>query len=136
MTDLRALAEAATPGPWETDARPPEYPHANAVRYAGGQIQGGANVCGIGMFILHDGGQDRASMDANAAYIAAVSPDVVLDLLDEIERLQACLAEATRPRRMPCPQCGGSGRVPEPGTGEMVEPCGMCREDGWIEVDG
>lgn len=83
---LKKLAHVATPGPWETDATE-QNPHANAVRYAGGQIQGGANICGIA--VLHDGGQDRESMDANGAFIAECNPETVLCLIDEIERLQA-----------------------------------------------
>ena len=67
--ELRGLALAATPGPWEAeddkvlrmlDAETADY-HTQCW-----------SISGVGQSV------------ANAAYLAAVSPDVVLALLDEI----------------------------------------------------
>lgn len=73
----RELAKKATPGPWETDYRkayvftpPPE------------QIMI-AEMRGIG------DGLDTVQRQANAAHIAANSPDVVMADIDEILRLRA-----------------------------------------------
>jgi hypothetical protein len=88
MTDLCALAEAATPGPWTLDGRGWQWWIAS---------------CGIGddgMAVWspnsptpdHDGEREDDGGEAdrrNAAYIAAVSPDVVLALLDERDALRA-----------------------------------------------
>ncbi len=77
LLSRRALAEKATPGPWETDYRkayvftpPPE------------QIMI-AEMRGIG------DGLDTVQRQANAAHIAANSPDVVMADIDEILRLRA-----------------------------------------------
>lgn len=75
--DLRALAAAATPGPWHLESHldmldPPATWHiADLERW-----RGYTNNVGFG--------EDEAT----ARYVAAVSPDVVLGLLDEIGRLR------------------------------------------------
>lgn len=71
MTDLDALrrkAEAATPGPWHV-RRPPRP----SFEY----------------LIAHDEGPPLAKAPlTNAAYIAAASPDVVLALIERVERAE------------------------------------------------
>lgn len=85
---LRALAEAATPGPWKTDGDDlvnltdsgkgypiDRYPDSVDI------IIGQCPDCGDrGVGIMQE---------SNAAYIAAVHPGAVLALLDEIEQLRA-----------------------------------------------
>lgn len=103
--DLRAKCEAATPGPWRR--------HGFAVRATGGVVSkrigeplrvafcdnspGAAWAAGVSLIqnlavLLRDG------KEADASYIAAASPDVVLGLLDRIEELEArpCAACAVR----------------------------------------
>jgi hypothetical protein len=81
LAKLKALAQAATPGPWRD--------------------------CPMDMFVFGPGGGDmiastddngellirghgaRLPMEANARYIAAVDPTTVLALIAEIERLRA-----------------------------------------------
>jgi NTP pyrophosphatase (non-canonical NTP hydrolase) len=95
MTDtaeLRKLAEAATPGPWKTGrlgdlkmthvvdfGEPPKAPYMCV--YEGKPDT--ANMRGSApRGVCHS---DDGSSDANAAYIAAVSPDVLLALLGCLE---------------------------------------------------
>lgn len=78
--ELRRLAELATPGPWEARTF---------------LVKGGA---GLKDTIVHVGtstslGPSRSHESvANAAWIAAVSPDVILSLLDRLERAEAALS--------------------------------------------
>lgn len=65
MSDLRKLAEAATPGPWD---------HADL----------GA-VWGAGGWVLTDASED------DGKFIAACDPQTVIALLDERDRLRAAL---------------------------------------------
>jgi len=95
--DLRSLAEAATPGPW--------YAVVN-------DLIGGKSVSTVDRPMSEtnprewDVPADMLSSDANAAYIAAVSPDVVLALLAALaaaearaERLRQALATVRREKR-------------------------------------
>lgn len=88
IEELKRLAEAATPGPWE-------YQQLGQSIYA--ESVGGcrlekskfmlADIRGWGhLQYIPDG---AAKQDANGAYIAATSPDVVLSLISQIERLKA-----------------------------------------------
>jgi len=90
MTDhdeLRALAEAATPGPWDS-----EYVW-QAVRHI---VRNCDFVQGADEFSDGDGfGWNYGPRgEGDPAYIAAVSPDVVVGLLDEIAELRAALSVA------------------------------------------
>jgi hypothetical protein len=80
MTDLRALAEAATPGPWARS----EVPGDTLTVYQ--DSSGGAIA-----WVNGDNETGPHHPSADAAYIAAVSPDVVLALLDERDALRAAL---------------------------------------------
>ncbi|MHA7900805.1 MAG: ead/Ea22-like family protein [Henriciella sp.] len=75
-TELRALAEAATPGPWRVD------PSENCDV----QVESGASevACTHAAVLSHKRSPELCQQDA--AYIAAASPDTVIGLLDEIER--------------------------------------------------
>jgi hypothetical protein len=73
LAQWKALAQAATQGPWETDNN--EGYGINRVRAAKRTI---AEVVG-----------DDAETEANSTYIAHSSPDRVLALLEEVERLRA-----------------------------------------------
>ena len=75
--ELRALCKAATPGPWGTHPDDPWEVQGNLAAYHGDDCE---PVCTI-----------RTDDAADATYIAAVSPDVVLGLLDEIARLKRTL---------------------------------------------
>jgi len=70
---LRALAEAATPGPWSASISRQTQPHAPCV-----QSSDGVQVC-------HLRRHYPSEADTDARYIAAISPDVVLALLDRLE---------------------------------------------------
>lgn len=75
---LRALAQQATPGPWEVKSRG---------RWA--------TVLASGGFVADTGAVEISSSGLDAAYIAAVSPTVLTTILDELER-QAAQITAVR----------------------------------------
>ena len=64
LNELEATAKAATPGPWETKAGP-DFSEI---------LANSKNIALVG------------SQHKDAAYIAAVSPDVVLELIAELRR--------------------------------------------------
>lgn len=80
LDQLRALAQSATPGPWHVEA----YGHS---------AQRVAQVNNLEVAPSND--VELAHCAADAAYIAAVSPDVVLGLIDEVDRLRLLLREST-----------------------------------------
>lgn len=72
--ELRALAEAATPGPWTESRR---------VFHDGSYSIDGIGP--IGACWCNDETADLSfERDADADYIKAVSPDVILELLDRL----------------------------------------------------
>lgn len=80
LAELRALAAGATPGPWEIDSRTHYDVAPSATDWQIPDLErwrGYANPVGFG--------EDEAT----ARYVAAVSPDVVTALLDEIEMARA-----------------------------------------------
>lgn len=82
-TELRAKAEAATPGPWfiDEDTRPGMEWNRHIVS----DLQGDNAVC----FMAHSDGKDPQRDRATALFIAAASPDVVLRLIAIAEAAQA-----------------------------------------------
>lgn len=72
LASLRALCDAATPGPWEVDA--------------GHRI---VRACNLSPFAPTALGKVSLPWRVDAAYLAAVSPDVVRALLDRLERAEA-----------------------------------------------
>ena len=72
ITALRAAAEAATPGPWSRTTGK----DAHLLREVCSEGQAGVAFCGT---------FSQQQAHADAAYIAAASPDVVLALLDALD---------------------------------------------------
>jgi hypothetical protein len=90
ITRLRTLAQAATPGPWQWDGNVCDYDESNESPW----LVTDAYATGIykhlrGGVILKGG--IKCLNEADAAYIAAASPDAFLGLLDR-------LADAERER--------------------------------------
>ena len=79
LNQLRALAQAATPGPWRVEAR-------------GHAAQEVARVNNLE--VAPPDSVELSLCATDAAYIAAVSPDVVLGLIDEVDRLRLLLRES------------------------------------------
>ena len=77
LTTLRRLAEAATPGPW--------YLHTSDDTLV--SSESGEIVQAQGEYMI-----EYASMEADAAYIAAANPQAILALLDRLERQSALCA--------------------------------------------
>lgn len=75
LASLRRLAQAATPGPWRVGDG--SFASENLI----------ADVRGVSVW----GPYHATSCGEEAAYIASVSPDVLLALLAEVERLRAAL---------------------------------------------
>ena len=86
LNQLRALAQAATPGPWRVEAR-------------GDAEQGVARVNNLE--VAPPDSVELAHCATDAAYIAAVSPDVVLALLSEVDRLRLRLRESAAWHEIP-----------------------------------
>lgn len=89
MTDraaLRALAEAATPGPWHPADRGIGWevhvePHNDPDAKCWGQLPDGSWVPDDELMSGHKG----TTSESDARYLAAVSPDVILALLDALD---------------------------------------------------
>jgi hypothetical protein len=99
---LRALAEAATPGPWRVYVDGPfdAIEIDSAVR----------SICSL---VTWEHRPDERAADA--AYIAAASPSTVLELLDENERLrvveEACAIDKDMLRRNHARRCQEIGTL-------------------------
>lgn len=87
LTELRRLAEAATPGPW-SDLGAFEEDGWTYGEVAGvqGAHRDGSHVAFVSLF------SNRRAL-ANAEFIAAVDPTTVLHLINRIERYRAALEE-------------------------------------------
>lgn len=98
MTDqeLRRLAEAATPGPWKWTAK-----------QRVSEMNTGRSVADL----------RYRNGDADAAYIAAISPDVLLGLLREKEALRTALERAVW------------------GISDDGSLLGRCRQCGYVRPD-
>ena len=90
--ELRKLAEAATPGPYEYDALG-QIIWAESV--GGCRLEHGrfklADIRGWGHLQYLPNGAER--QDANGRFLTAMTPDTVIELLDTIDRLTAENAE-------------------------------------------
>lgn len=94
LAELKAKAEAATQGPWRVDDTyetlvflPTTAPNESI-----------AGVCGDGERISAQGTLCKDRCIANAAFIAAANPQVVLALIAEIEELNVELEKTQRER--------------------------------------
>ena len=76
VAELRRLAEAATPGPWDF-----YRPHPAYRAYSIEQVMPEGHL-GEAVAVTEEG-----AVEDNAAYIAAASPDVVLGLLDRLAHM-------------------------------------------------
>ena len=85
---LRALARAATPGPWEVfDPRQSITVIATDTKY------GAISICTVSINTRHDEGRH------NRDYIAACSPDRIIALLDRIEAMELVIVAASHALR-------------------------------------
>jgi hypothetical protein len=76
---LKALALAATPGPWEW------WTSNSTLRLTGADGKDGGVLYGY----VHSGVGDVSCSDASRAFIEASNPATVLELIAEVEKLQA-----------------------------------------------
>jgi Ead/Ea22-like protein len=79
-TELRKLAEAATPGPWQVING--HYPGFR-------EIEGPSFRVSIVMSATNLTFSDGTQRETDAAFIAAANPQTILELLDKIDQLQA-----------------------------------------------
>lgn len=93
MTDLRKLAEQATPGPWEPGHLADDSHPCNCKGIFDGSYAGGLFHAVVDNELpISEGGNDGPPLEeakANLRYIAAAHPQAVLSLLDTIAALQA-----------------------------------------------
>ena len=90
LTELREIAEAATPGPWGVyDANEGMSPPRPYWSVANNEFHNPTNLDALAIDISIDYGDKD-----DAAHIAAFDPPTVLALIDEVERLRAGIIEA------------------------------------------
>jgi hypothetical protein len=101
LQQLKALALAATPGPWEWDGVRSEGEYGSdddgGCGYESYQVTTNAGACIVdclnndngAVHVEHDGHAWDKVAKQDAKYIAAASPDVVLALIARIESLAA-----------------------------------------------
>jgi len=99
MTDddikrLKRLAEQATPGPWRVNMKGHSYHEVARVN---------------DLEIAPPNSVDLSHWTVDAAYIAAASPDVVLALLGEVDKLRAASRAVTQCRCTLVQQSVGDG---------------------------
>lgn len=80
LSHLKTLAQAATPGPWTAENTP--YDGFTDPVISSGEVYVAQTVYDMQSW------SSRHDVDADTAYIAAASPDVVLALIARIEELQ------------------------------------------------
>lgn len=88
LSDLRKLAEAATPGPWRVEPQhgyTEDYIVTNHPSWQGPGLLRYVGECGL----AHGQEKRPQKFQDDAAYIAALSPERVLALLDVIEAAKA-----------------------------------------------
>ena len=90
LTEFRALAERATPGPWRK--RTNRHPTTDGRDWGWVSANTSENVGLPGARVEWEGEQG----DANAAWIAAASPTAIIAPLEGIERPAAALRECAR----------------------------------------
>jgi hypothetical protein len=116
---LDKLAEAATPGPWKHG---PLYWEVWRVTQSGEMM---SRVAGVGQ-------PHRSTAEADAAYIAAFSPDVARALLARLRAAEAALSEIAEDG------CDNEGLDEDLGDCLDLEspvPCGPCRARAALDVE-
>ncbi|QTD97014.1 hypothetical protein [Streptomyces cyanogenus] len=117
---LDALADAATPGPWTVDSSIP-YGH---------RVGSSDNAD----WVAWTGEHGETGSEADAAYIAAMSPEVAKALVAEVRRLRAAMEEIRHLHKDspmgPCPVCIDADAIAEGRDGLMPYPCPTGRLAG------
>lgn len=86
--ELKRLAEAATPGPWQVDG---------AISVMGDvKPETWEEVCLTGDFMQSDEGEKKAQNEANARFIASFNPATALALLERVRKAEAKVADLQR----------------------------------------
>lgn len=89
-TDLKALAEKATPGPWRNDWRAIDLDEERGdVSYVTSLAEGVSESSAMVVGEVYYDGLNTAITKENAAYIAACSPDAILALITRAETAEA-----------------------------------------------
>lgn len=131
LADLRAKAEAATPGPWKPDYRQ-MYVFDEAEVNICCQVRGYG-----GMAYTHSDAAREAQMRANNAFIVAANPATVLQLLDMVERLEK-EADWLAQRLAECCLSYSEAREDEEPCGfpccPCEENCSRAEPDNWREA--
>jgi hypothetical protein len=100
LAELRKLALGATPGPWTATTAEWHCDWKNCECKNKGQdecLDGYWDGCpGVDKIYTLEMGDFFAMSNEDAAYVAAVDPQTVLGLLDEVERLREALGSITR----------------------------------------
>ena len=102
LAELRRLAEAATPGPWEADGL--EVCQHWSLPEPWRAVVNAEITCGP---YCYGGSARPIERDEDAAFIAAANPSVVLALLDAAAERDALAAKVERVRALPAKHPAG-----------------------------
>jgi hypothetical protein len=149
LADIEARAGAATPGPWGVY----QYGGDSLIEIAADLEETGHGYRarrGIARFdeepLDNDpthrewtAEEDWAQVQADAAYIAAMSPEVAKALLAEVRQLRAALTEIRHLHKDspmgPCPLCVDTDAAAAGGDGLVPYPCPTARLAGAQDCD-
>ena len=105
VTELRRLAEAATPGPWDLDG--PWWYGDDDSAYCISTAEDAGRIAVTIAPPRYIFGGEREVRDANARFIAAANPAAVLALLDAAAERDALAAKVERVRALPAEHPAG-----------------------------
>jgi hypothetical protein len=116
---LRRLAEAATPGPWEIEREELDTSFSDEEQEQAFPVRVGPfNLAPEGGLVDPD---EAAQLERDAAYLAALSPEVVLALLDVAEAARKMSARLDN-GYLVCGQCRATAH-----PGERIAHTPWCR---------
>jgi hypothetical protein len=123
---LRALAEAAAPGPWSVHGNGKDewYVYALDARYGPQSVYGESPVKVAWVPCAPFGGRNAR----DCAYIAAASPDAILAILDERDALAAMLKDCTTTLNTISSMAGSAHRTMSRDLTDWSEDCMQIEE--------
>ena len=122
LAELRRLAEAATPGPWEADGL--EVCQHWSLPEPWRAVVNAEITCGP---YCYGGSARPIERDEDAAFIAAANPSVVLALLDAAAERDALAAKVERVRALALNQSGPGRWARDEGWAAFVPAADLLR---------
>lgn len=147
LDDIEARAQAATSGPWGVYESGGLIDVAADLQETGHGYQARRGICRLDEEPLDNdrahrewsAEEDWAQVQADAAYIAAIPPEVARALLAEVRRLRAAMEEIRHLHKDspmgPCPVCIDADAAAAGGDGLVPYPCPTGRLAGAQDCD-